>query len=499
MPCAAPGSPRARDQSRPTGSSSSTSAMAAWPGRTACSSTTRAIASTRRRSTIAARLAFCQLVLVAHPAASRRHQQGTADAPLLRDRVQQAQSRHHRRRHAGQRIVGDARRQRHVDQHQHRRRRPQRLRRARRRPELPAHRLAAGPARGRASRRRTRSTSPGSPTTCSCFYGNEAVPFIGNAITDPVQPGWLWTGARARVPVDELRPESRVPAGRRARPRATSGSATATSTRTAPTSRSIDLCDDFQPLGDPGPNGRLTRPRIRATAPAVTSRWSSAGRTTRPRSGRRRAPGRVFVSKNADATNPATVQFVRLDSLGGQRSAALPVGDLRRPERLESRVDDLQRLQREDARRRRAMSSRSATCRRGRHPGLGDLYHPRRHTRTTATATFPRPRSSSRTAARFTSATTSASCRSRRTRPLAPDGGRPAERDRGRSGARAGAGRAVRRHARTGSVAVQGALKNPRPRVRGPFHLRTRDTRPRMWAEGSGDGSQSATGRGFFR
>ena len=25
-------------------------------------------------------------------------------------------------------------------------------------------------------------------------YGNEAVPFIGNAITDPVRPGWMWTG-----------------------------------------------------------------------------------------------------------------------------------------------------------------------------------------------------------------------------------------------------------------------------------------------------------------
>ena len=29
-------------------------------------------------------------------------------------------------------------------------------------------------------------------------YVNEAVPFIGNAITDPVQPGWLWT-AREHV------------------------------------------------------------------------------------------------------------------------------------------------------------------------------------------------------------------------------------------------------------------------------------------------------------
>ena len=26
------------------------------------------------------------------------------------------------------------------------------------------------------------------------FYANEGVPFIGNAITDPVKPGWIWHG-----------------------------------------------------------------------------------------------------------------------------------------------------------------------------------------------------------------------------------------------------------------------------------------------------------------
>ena len=84
-------------------------------------------------------------------------------------------------------------------------------------------------------------------------YVNEAVPFIGNAITDPVQPGWLWTAREHVFRSTQLRPESRRSRGPSCSSTATSGSATSTSTRTAPTSRSIDICDDWQPLGDPGP------------------------------------------------------------------------------------------------------------------------------------------------------------------------------------------------------------------------------------------------------
>ena len=41
--------------------------------------------------------------------------------------------------------------------------------------------------------------------TLFVFYGNEGVPFIGPATTDPKHAGLALDGARARVPVDELR------------------------------------------------------------------------------------------------------------------------------------------------------------------------------------------------------------------------------------------------------------------------------------------------------
>ena len=44
------------------------------------------------------------------------------------------------------------------------------------------------------------------------FYGNEGVPFIGNAITDPVRPGWLWTGREHVFRSTQLRSQPRVPA-----------------------------------------------------------------------------------------------------------------------------------------------------------------------------------------------------------------------------------------------------------------------------------------------
>ena len=140
-----------------------------------------------------ARLAFCQLVLSRVPSGSTPSTR-PQDAPLLRDRIQPARPRHHHRRHAGQRIVGDARRD-DVEQREHRRRRAQRVRRAGRQSELPHDGVAggvapgqlhpAGPGRHHVDRRHTSTFPP---------YVNEAVPFIGNAITDPVRPGWMWHG-----------------------------------------------------------------------------------------------------------------------------------------------------------------------------------------------------------------------------------------------------------------------------------------------------------------
>ena len=126
--------------------------------------------------------------------------------------------------------------------------------------------------------------------TMFVFYGNEAVPFIGNAITDPVQPGWIWTGRehvfRSRnyglnpgFPRDDVLEHCNIWTG--------DGDIDENGIY-EPT---IDICDDFQPLGDPGAERPADRsPASAATARAVTSRSSSAGRTTPPRCGRRRAP-----------------------------------------------------------------------------------------------------------------------------------------------------------------------------------------------------------------
>jgi hypothetical protein len=74
-----------------------------------------------------------------------------------------------------------------------------------------------------------------------------------------------------------------------------------------------DVCDDWQPLGDPSPAGRLTGPTYGAdkagSYTSVVERghdgstlWAATG------------AGRVFVSKNADTAVPAAVVFDRIDN-----------------------------------------------------------------------------------------------------------------------------------------------------------------------------------------
>ena len=66
--------------------------------------------------------------------------------------------------------------------------------------------------------------------------------------------------------------------------------ATSTSTRTAPTSRTT-ICDDWKPLGDPGAAGRLTERALRCRrGQAAPSPPSSRPSRRERRSGRRRAP-----------------------------------------------------------------------------------------------------------------------------------------------------------------------------------------------------------------
>jgi len=73
-----------------------------------------------------------------------------------------------------------------------------------------------------------------------------------------------------------------------------------------------DICDDWQPLGDPGPNGRLTSPTYGADkgggyVSVVEPAWD--GQTIWAAT----QFGRVFVSKNAGGPEPAVV-FDRIDN-----------------------------------------------------------------------------------------------------------------------------------------------------------------------------------------
>jgi hypothetical protein len=146
------------------------------------------------------------------------------------------------------------------------------------------------------------------------FYATEAVPFIGNAITDPVKPGTIWHGREhvfrstnwGRNPVltkDKHRLHCSV----------WFGDGDVDEDGTYEPNTADDTCDDFKPLGDPGPNGRLTAALLGDRAGghvAVVERAYSDTSTLWAAT----STGRVFISKNADTADAATVTFVRLDS-----------------------------------------------------------------------------------------------------------------------------------------------------------------------------------------
>jgi hypothetical protein len=150
--------------------------------------------------------------------------------------------------------------------------------------------------------------------TLFVFYGNEGVPFIGNAITDPVKPGWLWTGREHvfrstnygrnhSIDLAKQRLHCNVWTG--------DGDIDEDGTYEPPT----DLCDDWQPLGDPGNAGRLTNVSYGADRTgghvALVERGKSDVKTLWAAT----STGRVFVSKNADDPSPAAVTFTRIDTM----------------------------------------------------------------------------------------------------------------------------------------------------------------------------------------
>jgi hypothetical protein len=77
----------------------------------------------------------------------------------------------------------------------------------------------------------------------------------------------------------------------------------------------VDICDDWKPLGNPGADGRLTSTAFGADRIAAGNFVAAVERATNDTSTLWAATstGRIFISKNADAADPATVAFTRID------------------------------------------------------------------------------------------------------------------------------------------------------------------------------------------
>jgi hypothetical protein len=155
------------------------------------------------------------------------------------------------------------------------------------------------------------------------FYGNEGVPFIGNAITDPVQPGWLWTG---REHVFRSKNHGLNPAFPKADVLAAcnvwygSGDIDGNGSYDP----NVDLCDDFRPLGNPGVAGRLTQTGFGTDRTGGHVSVVERGKNDTSTLWAATSAGRVFISKNADAADAASVQLVRIDGFSADDPPRYP-------------------------------------------------------------------------------------------------------------------------------------------------------------------------------
>jgi len=146
-------------------------------------------------------------------------------------------------------------------------------------------------------------------------YALEASAFIVPAISDPVHPGWLFTG---REHVFRSQNYGRNPLlatkeAHRANCNIWNGHF-ADINNNGTYDLPGDACDDWKALGDPSPNGRLTAtaygPDRTGVYVTVTERAPSDPNTLWAATG----AGRVFVSKNANDPNPASVIFDLIDN-----------------------------------------------------------------------------------------------------------------------------------------------------------------------------------------
>ena len=155
-------------------------------------------------------------------------------------------------------------------------------------------------------------------------YALEASAFIVPAETDPVQPGWMWTG-REHVFRSQNYGRNPVLATKEAHRENCNiwNGHFADINNNGKYDLPGDSCDDWKALGDPGPNGRLTSTVYGTRAGGyvtVTQRAYSDVNTLWAATG----TGRIFISKNANDPNPAAVVFTRLDSLDSKAPPRYP-------------------------------------------------------------------------------------------------------------------------------------------------------------------------------
>jgi hypothetical protein len=147
--------------------------------------------------------------------------------------------------------------------------------------------------------------------TLFALYGNEATSFNGIATYDRVNPHWLWT---ARGHVFRSTNQGRNPALTKEEHRKFCNVWYGLNFDNDQQNDFAGFCDDWKPLGDPGPNGRLTGAAYGADRPggfvADIERATSDGNTLWAAT----STGRVFVSKNADNPDPTLVTFDRIDN-----------------------------------------------------------------------------------------------------------------------------------------------------------------------------------------
>ena len=145
-------------------------------------------------------------------------------------------------------------------------------------------------------------------------YGFEGVPFIGPATSDPKNAGWLWTGRGHLFRSTNYGVNPVITSKESHRENCNIWYGDFDLNEDGIYTPGVDRCDDWKPLGDPGPAGNLTGAGFgadRAGGTVAAVERASADTSTLWAA---TSTGRIFVSKNANAANPASVVLDRIDN-----------------------------------------------------------------------------------------------------------------------------------------------------------------------------------------